>query len=86
MLRKCYKIGPLFADGPEIAEALFGALSNHAIGEPVSIDIPEPNQAAAKLAAKRGMTGDFTCERMYLKGDPGLPLENIFGITTFEAG
>jgi hypothetical protein len=36
VLRKCrvgYKIGPLFADEPEIAEALFGALSNHAIGE-----------------------------------------------------
>jgi hypothetical protein len=32
------------------------------------------------------MRGDFTCERMYLKGDPGLPLANIYGITSFEAG
>lgn len=89
VLRKCrsgYKIGPLFADGPDIAEALFGALCNHAIGEPVSIDIPEPNQAGMKLAARHDMRPDFTCERMYLRGDPSLPLDNIYGITTFEAG
>ena len=89
VLRKCrvgYKIGPLFADEPEIAEALFGALSSHAIGQPVSIDIPEPNQAAMQLARRHELKGEFTCERMYLRGDPGLPLENIFGITTFEAG
>jgi hypothetical protein len=89
VLRKCrvgYKIGPLFADDPEIAEALFGALCNHAIGEPVAMDIPGPNEAASKLAARYDMRGDFTCDRMYLKGDPGLPLGNIYGITTFEAG
>jgi GNAT superfamily N-acetyltransferase len=89
VLRKCrvgYKIGPLFADEPGVAEALFAALCNHAIGEHVSIDIPEPNQAAMQLAAQRDMRRDFTCERMYLKGDPGLPLDSIFGLTTFEAG
>ena len=89
VLRKCragYKIGPLFADHPDIAESLFSALSNHAIGNPVSIDIPEPNQAGMKLAARHELKGEFTCERMYLTGDPGLPLDNIYGITTFEAG
>jgi GNAT superfamily N-acetyltransferase len=89
VLRRCrvgYKIGPLFADEPGIAEALFGALCNHAIGDEVFIDIPEPNAAARKLAAKHDMQGDFTCERMYLRGDPGLPLENIYGLTTFEVG
>ncbi|HEX2448378.1 MAG TPA: GNAT family N-acetyltransferase [Methyloceanibacter sp.] len=89
VLRKCrvgYKIGPLFAEAPEIAEALYGALCNHAIGEPVFIDIPEPNQAGLKLAAKHHMRSDFACERMYLRGDPGLPLDAIYGITTFEAG
>jgi GNAT superfamily N-acetyltransferase len=89
VLRQCrvgYKIGPLFADDPEIAEALFNALCNHAIGDQVFLDIPEPNAAARKLAARHDMRGDFTCWRMYLKGDPGLPLGNIYGITTFEAG
>jgi RimJ/RimL family protein N-acetyltransferase len=89
VLRKCrtgYKIGPLFADAPEIAEALFGALCNHAVGESVFLDIPEPNAAGLKLAAKHDMRSDFACERMYLRGDPGLPLHAIYGITTFEAG
>lgn len=89
MLRKCrvgYKIGSLFADEPAIAEALFAALCNHAVGEPVSLDIPEPNQAGLRLAAKYDMQPVFACERMYLKGDAGLPLDNIFGITSFEAG
>jgi GNAT superfamily N-acetyltransferase len=89
VLRKCrvgYKIGPLFAEASGIAEALFGGLCNHAIGEPVSIDIPEPNQAGLRLAAKHDMRSDFACERMYLRGDPGLPLDTIYGITSFEAG
>jgi GNAT superfamily N-acetyltransferase len=89
VLRKCrvgYKIGPLFADESEIAEVLFVALCNHAVGEPVSIDIPEPNQAGMALAARHGMQPNFACERMYLRGDPGLPLDRIFGITSFEAG
>jgi hypothetical protein len=52
----------------------------------VSIDIPEPNQAALRLAAKHDMRPEFACERMYLRGDPGLPLDAIYGITSFEAG
>ena len=89
VLRKCrvgHKIGPLFADAPDIAEALLGALCNNALGEQVFIDIPEPNQAGLRLAAKHGMSPVFACERMYLRGDPGLPLDEIYGITSFEAG
>jgi GNAT superfamily N-acetyltransferase len=58
VLRKCrngHKIGPLFAEGLEIAESLFDGLCNHAIGDSVFIDMPEPNPAAARLAAKRDM-------------------------------
>lgn len=89
VLRKCrigYKIGPLFAETTEVAQSLLAALSNHAAGERVSIDIPEPNQAANRLVAEHAMTPDFTCLRMYSRGDPGLPLQSIFGNTTFEAG
>jgi hypothetical protein len=48
--------------------------------------MPEPNQAAMTLATQHEMRPGFARERMYLRGDPGLPLDNIFGITTFEAG
>lgn len=79
------KIGPLFADDAAIAEALFQALAASGEG-PVFLDLPEPNAAARALAERHGMTPAFETARMYLGGDPGLPLDRIFGITTFELG
>lgn len=52
----------------------------------MSLDIPEPNTAGVALARRLGMAPVFACVRMYLRGDPGLPLDRIYGITTFEAG
>jgi hypothetical protein len=89
VIRPCrlgFKIGPLFADDERTAEALFAALCNHGAGEPVFIDVPEPNRAGLSLAARYGMTPEFECIRMYLRGDPGLPLDRIYGITAFETG
>jgi hypothetical protein len=90
VIRRCrqgHKVGPLFADDADGAEALFAAFCNHALGEPVSLDIPEPNTAGVTSAQRLGMTPVFACVRMYLRGDPGLPLgRRIYGITTFEAG
>jgi len=90
VLRKCYqgyKIGPLFADDSEIADALFCALCGHASrGTLVFLDTPEPNTAALELVKRHQMHPVFETVRMYTKGDPGLPLEEIFGVTSFELG
>jgi GNAT superfamily N-acetyltransferase len=89
VLRQCRvgaKIGPLFADDRDTGEALFRALCVHGRGAPVYMDIPQPNTAAMDLARRHGMRSEFECARMYLRGDPGLPLDRIYGITTFEAG
>ncbi len=89
VIRPCrtgHKIGPLFAGDERIADALFQALCNQGIGGPVFLDTPEPNHTALKLAERYGMSPEFECARMYLRGDPELPLENIYGVTTFEAG
>ena len=89
VLRTCRtgaKIGPLFADDAATAEALFRALCARGAGAPVFMDIPEPNTRAMDMARRYHMTSEFECARMYLRGDPGLPLGNIYGITTFEAG
>ena len=84
--RKGYKIGPPFADDDQTADALFAALCNHCLGDPVSMDVPEPNRAGLALAQRYGMAPEFECIRMYLRGDPGLPLDRIYGITAFETG
>lgn len=84
--RRGYKLGPLFGDSPRIAEALLNAVRREIGDAPVYLDIPEPNSAGLALAQKYGMTPVFETARMYTRPAPALPLERIFGITTFELG
>ncbi len=89
VLRPCrtgYKIGPLFADDETTADDLFQSLCARAEGWPVSIDVPEPNRAAVALAERHGMTSSLEVARMYLKGAPDMPMNHVFGITSFELG
>lgn len=89
VIRKCrqgYKIGPLFADDEEKAEKLFLALIGFAAGEPFFLDIPEPNIAAGELVCRHRMQKVFETARMYSGEAPALPLEKIFGVTSFELG
>lgn len=90
VIRSCrsgYKIGPLFADSPEFAESLFLALqSGMKIKGPVYLDTPEVNQAAVSLAKRYGMEVVFETARMYTGEKSDLPLERIFGVTSFEIG
>lgn len=87
--RRCiegHKIGPLFADNYAIAEGLFQALQMDIPGEAIFLDIMEINPAAQKLAEKYNMQVVFSTGRMYLKGQPKLADQKIFGITSFELG
>ncbi|MEX0351506.1 MAG: GNAT family N-acetyltransferase [Paracoccaceae bacterium] len=92
-LRPChggFKIGPLFADDPEIARALLAALlaevppDQH--GETVYLDMPEPNAEALKLAAQLGFSQVFETARMYSDHAPDIDLNRIYGVTSFELG
>ena len=88
VIRPCrsgYKIGPLLAETPEIASSLFDSLAIGLEG-PVFLDVPEVNPAAVALAQKNGMTAVFETARMFTGEAPRLPLENIFGVTSFELG
>lgn len=87
--RRChegYKIGPLFADDPSIAEHLLLACQEGVRGETLIVDMPETNAAALALAASYQMELSFATARMYQKGLPDLAYDKIFGITTFELG
>jgi ribosomal protein S18 acetylase RimI-like enzyme len=89
VLRACrsgYKIGPLFADDATIADNLFRALAARAPGEAVFLDVPEPNEPAMALAARHGMTSAFETARMYTKAPPAIPVDRVFGVTSFELG
>lgn len=90
VLRPCrsgYKIGPLFADTPALAEALFVSLQGKAApGVPVFLDVPEPNEAACALATRHQLRACFETARMYTGAQPALCLSRQYGITTFELG
>lgn len=84
--RQGFKIGPLFADNPKIANDLFQHLAQFAQGQSIFLDIPENNYAAIELTERYKMTKVFATARMYLKEQPKLPIEEIYGITSFELG
>ncbi|STX29481.1 acetyltransferase, GNAT family [Legionella beliardensis] len=88
VIRACqsgYKIGPLFAQTPEIAEALFLQLIRHA-NKSIYLDIPENNQFALELVKKYKGNQVFSTGRMYLKEEPPITYQQIYGITSFELG
>jgi GNAT superfamily N-acetyltransferase len=90
LIRPCrsgFKIGPLFADTPELAETLFCVLENSVpVGSKIFLDIPEINSEAQALVQKHQMSVVFETARMYMGAAPQLPVNRIFGITTFELG
>lgn len=90
MIRVCgngYKIGPLFADTPEIAENLFLTLSaNVNTGQSLYLDAPETNPSAVNLAKKHDMKIAFETARMYTGDFPDINLKRLYGVTTFELG
>lgn len=89
VIRRCYeghKIGPLFANTPAVADEILNGLLAPIPDETFFIDTPEPNSEAVRMARDRGMTEVFGTARMYSKRIPDLPIQEIFGVTTFELG
>jgi hypothetical protein len=88
-LRPCRsgcKIGPLYADSPEIAQRLLSSLLSAIPGQPVSLDVPEPNTAALRIMDELGWEQSFGCARM-VNGPPiAFPVAEVFGVTSFEFG
>ena len=90
VMRPCrsgYKVGPLFADSPELAERLFGFFRAQVPAlVPIFLDIPEANRAAFDLVERHSMIAAFETARMYTGEFPRLPIGRLFGVTTFELG
>ncbi|MCP4022136.1 MAG: GNAT family N-acetyltransferase, partial [Desulfobacteraceae bacterium] len=90
MIRPCrtgFKIGPLFADTPEHARWILLALSGRVSpGKPLFFDTPATNPAAVELAESQSMNQVFHTARMYTKDFPDLPIDKLFGVTSFELG
>jgi GNAT superfamily N-acetyltransferase len=88
-LRPCrsgWRFGPVAADTPAIAERLLVGLMGRVAGEPVQLDVPEPNEVGLALAAGFGMTESFGCARMYHGHVPTIAVDRTYGVTSFEFG
>jgi hypothetical protein len=90
MIRPCregWKFGPLFADSPAIAELLFGALHARVPAtDNVFLDTPAANPNALELARRHAMQPVFETARMYTGPFPAVPLDRLYGVTSFELG
>lgn len=90
VMRPCrtgYKIGPLFADTPSMAEAVFlGLKSNVNSDDAIFFDVPEVNDAAVELAERYAMKVSFETARMYNREIPDLPTNRTYSVLSFEVG
>jgi hypothetical protein len=90
VIRPCrsgYKIGPLFADDAQGAEQLYHALvSQVRPGATVQIDVPAGNPLALALVQAQGLAPVFETARMHTGAVPALPMQRLFGVTSFELG
>jgi GNAT superfamily N-acetyltransferase len=81
------KVGPLFADDRDVADALLtGLLAAAGPGAEVFIDMPAANTRAGELRVGRALEPSFETVRMYLNGRPPEDVQRVFGVTTLEFG
>jgi ribosomal protein S18 acetylase RimI-like enzyme len=81
-----FRIGPLFANDEQIAEALFQALLAQNPDAPVFIDVPDVNVQAINLVQRYQLQLVLQTARMYTKEIPSLPINRVFAVTSLELG
>ncbi|MEW2566804.1 GNAT family N-acetyltransferase [Streptomyces sp. NPDC047070] len=80
------RMGPLFADTPDDARALFTALIAGSGGRRISADIPETHTSAVALAEEHGLTPSFETARMYTGPVRPYATDRVYVVTTLELG
>jgi hypothetical protein len=88
--RRCgdgVKIGPLYAEAPDIATALLTALAARLPTPTVlHIDVPEPSEAFTQWLRRHGFAKGFETMRMYRGPAPVIEQDGVFGVSTLELG
>jgi len=79
------RIGPLFAETPDLARTLFRALTGGQ-SQPGFLDVPVRNAAAVAMVNELGMASVFDTARMYSREEPTIEHDGVFGITSLELG
>jgi hypothetical protein len=84
--RTGHRIGPLIANTPQVALALYDALTAAHPGEPVCLNCPEPNAAGRDLARERGLVRTSHTVRMYSQQVRRTGLARCYSIASLAWG
>jgi hypothetical protein len=84
--RAASRIGPLYAETPEIAAALVSALASKMNAPAVALDVPDRNKVATEMARRIGLAPTFETARMYTGADPEIDTAGLFAVTSLELG
>ena len=82
---KGWRIGPLIADTPELAEQLLSKLINKHPGK-VLLDVPGLNPHAKKLLTNLGFHSISRTLRMYRGYQPPISMSDVYGLACLELG
>ena len=80
-----WRVGPLLADSPQLAELLLRKLVNKHNGS-VLIDVPGLNQLAPNLLFKLGFKEISSTLRMYKGFQPPIVMSEVYGLACLELG
>jgi GNAT superfamily N-acetyltransferase len=80
------RVGPLYAETPDIASALFSATGRQLGATSVAVDVAGINRGAITWAEQLGLKPSFETARMYTGADPAIDSTALFGVTSFELG
>ncbi len=81
-----HRVGPLYADSPELAAALVSALARETGATTIAVDVPDINRPAQALAEASGWKPAFETARMYTGAKPDVDYAGIYGVSSFELG
>jgi GNAT superfamily N-acetyltransferase len=81
-----FRIGPLFAEGRDVAEDLFQTFAARANGATVVLDVPDGNPHAQTFVEENNLAPLHHTVRMYAGAPPSARHADIFGITAPELG
>lgn len=85
-VRDGHAIGPFYATEPDVAQDLLVALAGQLQGSTLTVDVPEANGVGVGLARAYGLAPVGSRTTMALGDPPVLPVDSIYGITSFELG
>lgn len=89
VMRACpasFKVGPLYAESPEIAAALIAALAQKMSPPSVVMDVPDFNKPALALVERMGWRQVSSSARMYTGEIPALDRAGLYAVASLELG